>query len=87
MPLPRFCNCIRYPSDDTMCREDPSVGLLRARFSVLSTLRVKFYRRVELLLDPSFGFQCLFRLFSLRGAAGGGRNCSLTHAAGGERNT
>jgi len=56
-------------------------------FGGLSTLCIKCGRRVELLLDASLRFQCLFGLLRLRGAASGRRDCGLTDAAGGKRKT
>lgn len=59
--------------------------LLRVRLSGLPALCLKFCRRVELLLDACLRFQGLLRLLGLRGTAGGGRDCSLSDAAGGKR--
>src|SRR5450631_2842058 len=64
-----------------------AVVLLRAGISGLSMLCLKRCRCVELLLDARLSLQRRLGLLGLRGTAGGGRNRSLTEAAGAERQT
>jgi len=59
--------------------------LLRVAFRVVSTLRLKRCRCVELLLDARLNSQPLLGLSDLRGTTCRSRDRSLAEAAGGER--